>query len=151
MGATVRLIDQKGEKYRQEFNVGTFDEAAYIEGIASLSQCGTDGYLAWTDEDFTEEQEVVVNTLINNDGDFKAICSFKYLSGFIRLTIPAPHINIEAGIVIRFGETRSFIPPTKTQAEVGHDGNSIATALETALGLTAGDLTFSSGRLVKKA
>jgi|OpeIllAssembly_1097287.scaffolds.fasta_scaffold330405_1 hypothetical protein len=147
---TVRLVDQKGEKFRQHFSIGTFDEEAYTTDLAPMSFCGTEGHLIVTPTPFTAEKAADVSTDTINDGDYKASCTFKYLNGFIRLQIPAPKINIEAGIIVRLGEKRQFIPKTKKVGEVGHDGSEIATMLEGVLGLTAGDLTFASGRISKR-
>lgn len=151
---TIPYVDRKGEKGNMKVRLESptsFAPTTFTADILSLSQVGASSYVIATETDFATPQAAGVGTDMSNDKDVKAVLLFDWpdVDAHIRLSIPAPKINVEAGIVIRWGNKEAFVPPTKEVGEIGHDGNQIATSLATAVGATGG-LTFLSGALLKR-
>jgi hypothetical protein len=151
---TIPYVDRKTEKGVMKLRVASsddFDEAAFTTNIASISQCAFSEYDFIVENEFTTPQAVGAGTDMSNDKDVKAVMLFDWpdIDAHIRVSIPAPKINIEAGLVVRWGQNKAFIPKTKAVGEVGKDGDTVATQLATALGATG--LEFLSGSLLKHA
>lgn len=145
----VPYIDQKGEKGNMRLLCSDSFPQAAISAILALSYIGADEFNQTVTTALTTPQAVVSGAEINNDRDFKILCSFKGASGYFKISWPAPKINIEGGFVVRFGEQRSFVPLTKQAGETGNDGADLAALVQAMTGDAT--VTFSSGRLYKKA
>jgi hypothetical protein len=149
--ATVSYTDRKGEAGAIEFNIGTFDPDAFVSDFCPMSYAGFTEWRATTVEDLEDPPEVIATALVNNDKDFKAILGFQGAEGHFKVSIPCPKINIEGGIIIRWGSERAFIPPVKVAGEIGNDGAELAAKMESILGLDADSVKFVYGRLIKKS
>lgn len=142
----IQYIDRKGEKGSMQLPVKDTPVEAEIKAFTALSMIGWEEYTETTTTTISSAQALDSTDVVNNDKDFKCNLSFKGASGYVRISLPCPKINIEAGIVIRYGSERAFVPASKITGEVGNDGGEIATLLNTMTGET---YTFSSGRLKK--
>lgn len=150
MAASVSYVDRKGEPGAIQFTQGTFSPTAFVTSFAPLSMVGFSAYRTTDETPLTNPPSVTTTSLVNNDKDFKATLGFEGASGFFKISIPAPKINVEGGIVIRWGERRASVPPVKEVGEVGLDGTELAAMIATVCGLGAGTVTFKYGRLIKK-
>jgi hypothetical protein len=146
----VICIDRKGERGIIALPDGTFNQANFTTFISAKSHVGIDSYSQTTTTDFPLKTDPSGVASMENDKDTKLTLGFQGAEGSIKISIPAPRINVEGGFVIRWGESRAYVPPVKVAGETGDDGESIATSIEGILGLTAGSLKFRYGRLVKK-
>lgn len=144
----VKYTDRKGENGSMKLPCKDTEVEAEILAVTALSYIGTASYTELIETDFTTPQDVGVDSLTENDKDFKAICTFKGASGYFRISWPAPKINIAAGFVVRWGEERAFIPPTKEVGETGLDGSEVAALVATVTGDST--VTFKSGHLYKR-
>lgn len=149
MSASVSYVDRKGEAGAVEFSQGTFNAANFVSTWAPLSYVGFSKYRETTETALESPPAVIMTSIVNNDKDFKAILGFEGLEGFFKVSIPAPKINIEAGIIVRWGQNRAIIPPVKAAGEVGADGADLATKMMSVTGLTG--VKFVYGRLIKKS
>lgn len=146
---TVTYIDRKGEPGAIQFSQGTFAPTFFVTNFCPLSYAGFADYHVTTETALTNPPAVGVDALVNNDKDFKAILGFEGLEGIIKISIPAPKINIEAGIIVRWGQNRAIIPPVKAVGEVGKDGADLVNIIQGCTGLTG--LKFKFGRLIKRS
>lgn len=151
MPATAQYVDRKGEAGNLEFNQGTFNAVNFVTYFAPLSYVGFTTYNQVTTTDFVGAPATIGTALVNNDKDFKAILGFEGAEGHFKISIPAPKINIEGGIVIRWGQNRAIVPPIKTPEEVGVDGAGLSAIVAAFLGMTPSDVKFKYGRLIKRS
>jgi len=140
--------DRKGEAVQMGFKAKTAASEAELKAISALSYMGCTGYTLVTETVFSSAQAVTVNALVENDQDFKAILTFKGIEGNFKVVWPCPKINIEGGIIVRWGTDQAQVPMTKISGEEGLDGSEIAALVATA----TGDATviFKSGHLYKR-
>jgi hypothetical protein len=144
----LKMMDRKGEPKSMAIRADEDVTEEALLAIAELSYCGCDGYVETTETVFEEPQDVVVNALVENDGDFKAILGFKGAEGNFKISWPAPKINIEAGFIVRWGSERAEIPAAKVGEEVGNDGTDVAALVATATGDET--VVFRSGHIYKR-
>lgn len=151
---SILYTDPKGEsghmavKTADAVTLNETDVKAFLDGKSNVSFTG-----------FNEIIETVFSTPtvagavgIMGDKDLKCNLIFDWPSrnASLRMSIPAPVINIDAGIVIRWGQNKAFVPPVKESAELGKSGNEIATELSTLLTGATGNIVFKSGSLTKR-
>jgi hypothetical protein len=144
----VKYTDRKGESGSMKLPVKDTEVEAEILAVTALSYIGSEGYTELTETSFASPQSVGSSALVENDKDFKAICTFKGASGYFKISWPAPKINIEAGFVVRWGSERAVIPPVKETGETGNDGEAVAALVATMTGDST--VTFKSGHLYKR-
>jgi hypothetical protein len=144
----VRYIDRKGESGSMKLPVKDTEVEADIKAVLALSYVGSTTYTELIETDFAAAQETGTDSLVENDKDFKAICTFKGASGYFKISWPAPKINIEAGFVVRWGGERAIIPVAKETEETGNDGTAVAALVATLTGDST--VVFKSGHLYKR-
>jgi hypothetical protein len=145
---TITYADRKGEPGKMTLNhTPTFAPAAALTFLQAKSYAGFQKYSTIVATDFTTPLAAGTDELVNNDKDFKAVLGFEGAEGRFKIEIPCPKVNIEGGFVVRWGQNRAFIPPTKAVGETGDDGAALQTSLR---GMT-GDNTilFKYGRIKK--
>jgi hypothetical protein len=141
----VLYVDRKGETGTFALPVKDTPVEAEILAVTALSYIGTEGYSEQVVTEFASPQTVTVNTLVENDRDFKCICGFKGALGYFKISWPAPKINIAGGFVINWGTERAEVPAVS--AETGLDGTEVAALVATMTGDST--VTFRYGRLSK--
>lgn len=145
----VKYVDRKGEPGQMHLPCADTPVEANILAVLALSYIGADAYSQTVETAFVSPQAVDSTDLVENDRDFKCLCSFKGASGYFRISWPAPKINIEAGFVIRYGQNRAFVPPSADVGETGNDGTDVAELVKTLTGDAT--VTFKSGRISKRS
>lgn len=151
---SVLYVDPKGEAGHMSFKTDdsvSLDETglkAFLDGKSNVSFTGFNE---------TIENNFVTPTVagavgIFGDKDLKANLVFDWpeRNVSLRVSIPAPVINIDAGIVVRWGQDKAFVPPVKLSNEVGKSGGTIASELSTLLTGESDKIIFKSGGLSKR-
>jgi hypothetical protein len=144
----IKYLDRKGEPGSFQLPVKDTPVESEIKAVTALSYIGTDGYSELTETAFTTPQTVDTSAVVENDRDFKALCTFKGASGYFKISWPAPKINIAAGFVVHWGSERAEIPVTKGGGDTGNDGSEVAALVATMTGDST--VTFKSGHLYKR-
>jgi hypothetical protein len=143
-------VDQKGERGKIVLSNKDVTEGRFTTFIADLTYCAFAEYSQITTGAFTTPVPLVQSALIENDKDFKCVLTFKNVTDpaepeIIRISIPAPCINVADGIISRTGDKYKFVPKESIVGELGNDGDALAAEVATLFGLQAADVLFLSG------
>jgi hypothetical protein len=144
----VPYIDRKGEKGTMQLPRPSSIVEAALLALTSYTYLGVDSYVVHDETDLASPQAVVVNSLVNNDKDFKCILGFEGAEGSFKISLPALKINIEGGICVRWSNNKAYVPATKEVGEVGDSGAEIQAKVRTYTGDNT--VVFVSGSLYKR-
>jgi hypothetical protein len=150
-----KLLDKKGDRSTFSTKTETDNAEPMATFLAGKTHCGWGEYSIVSTEVVETPVSPSTATSLFNDVDVKAILTFRNVSipsriETVRVAIAAPITEVgETCICSRLTDEKRIVPRTKITGELGKDGATIATELETMLGLAAGDIQFSSGTFTK--
>lgn len=152
---SVKYVDIKGEKGAMSFrylDTLTMSEALIKGGLDGLTGAQMYAFTVTSETAFVTPTTMDEVVSVQNDKDFKLHLVFDWPAKETRLNvaIPCPLINVEGGIVVRWGERKAFVPKGKTDDETGLDGDALAAQIGTMVAGSASALVFSSGSLRKR-